>query len=105
MAEKQIIKVHDKDGVYRSMAVERSTTARDVVAVFVKKLHAQGAQSNVGADQYRLFIDFPDASMYNSYLWWWCCVVGSRFLSDIFLFASLDCTVCIIPHQYLHKLT
>jgi hypothetical protein len=63
MAEKQIIKVHDKDGVYRSMAVERTTTAKDVVAAFVKKLHAQGAQSSVGADQYRLFIDFPDGSM------------------------------------------
>jgi hypothetical protein len=64
MSDKQIIKVHDKDGVYRSMAVEKATTARDVVATFVKKLHAQGAQSSIGADQYRLSIDFPDGSMF-----------------------------------------
>lgn len=90
MTEKQIIKVHDKDGVYRSMAVERTTTAKDVVATFVKKLHAQNAQLNMSADQYRLFIDFPDGSMYSEKLYLGhtlCrCVISSRF--NIFYWMS-----------------
>lgn len=59
MSEKQIVKVHDKDGVYRSMVVDRTTSAKDVVALFVKKLNAASG-GDVGADQYRLYIDSPD---------------------------------------------
>lgn len=74
------------------MAVERTTTAKDVVATFVKKLHAQNAQLNMSADQYRLFIDFPDGSMYSEKLYLGhtlCrCVISSRF--NIFLLDVLN---------------
>lgn len=57
VADKQVIKVYDKEGVYRALAVDKATTAKDVVVMFVKKLRSQES-----ADVFRLFIDFPDGS-------------------------------------------
>ncbi len=62
MTEKQVIKVYDKDGVYRSMAADPKTTAKDVVALFVKKLLREGTEG-ASPENFKLFIDFPDGSM------------------------------------------
>eukprot|EP01111_Echinosteliopsis_oligospora_P011429 TRINITY_DN3774_c0_g2_i1.p1 TRINITY_DN3774_c0_g2~~TRINITY_DN3774_c0_g2_i1.p1 ORF type:complete len:995 (-),score=322.61 TRINITY_DN3774_c0_g2_i1:6-2990(-) len=43
--DKRVIKVHDKDGVYRTMVALSSTTATEIVATWVKKLHLKDGES------------------------------------------------------------